>query len=128
MKSIDLDRLEVANKVLSLILPKATVKLLAKGNTLYITTGYHHEPLKERRVRVKSDSDYFYGDRCFPSGGTHQRATVELIRWVRGKPENDLRLWKHWCSPEIGIKPNSIIEILLEAGYPEQAEKGYWAK
>ena len=132
MKNIDLDRLKVVNEVLLLIMPEVTVWLSIKNNALHITAGYrskNNKPIKERRVKLRSGSDYFFSSNSwFPSGGTHERATVELVRWIREKPENDIRLWRHWCSPSVGMKPNSIIQILLEAGYPERSTKGYWSQ
>lgn len=121
---INPDRLEVANKVLNLILSRERISFSITENRLYIS--YFDNGVKTRLVRVRSGDCRCFMHRFVTTGGTHERAIVSLAQWIRGKECMDIRVWKKWVSPVFGMKPPEIIDILLEGGFPEISKVGYW--
>jgi len=109
------DRLTTANQVIDLVLSGHGLNLKIKHNRLYLDYAGANKT-KSLLVRLRKN-DIVFQSRRLPLGFTHECVVGLLVRWVRNEDCHDIGLWKQWC--KLGLKPESIIDILIEAGYPE---------
>lgn len=115
---INPDRLTTANKVIDAILPNRGFNISLKNRKLYLDYIGYNDKNKSILVRLRKNSLIFQYRRL-PLGFTHESAIGLLVRWIRDEPCRDIKIWERWCSEGIGMKPKSIIDILVEAGYPQ---------
>jgi hypothetical protein len=110
---INPDRLVASNKIIAEIAPTQTINLVAKNNRLFIN--YWIKDTEKLRF-VMLDKGLFTFKCILPFDYPTERAIGLLVRWVRHEKHPDISLWRKWC--KLGLKPESIIDILLNAGYP----------
>lgn len=75
----------------------------------------------ERRYQRKGRSEYPVWHAKWGHGGTCCRGLFQLIRWLDNKPVMPLSIWGYWCGPLVKVGPPEIVNILQNAGYPQDA-------
>jgi len=127
---IDLQKLEVANKVLSLI----DQDIWFSVNKNYLQINWKHwsnrKHLSSEKIITKRwmCAKNFYPPYQLPTGGTYTQAIACLAQWVRGQKCYPLATWKYWCTEAIGMTPSNIPKILEDGGYPTGKTCGFCSK
>jgi hypothetical protein len=120
---IDLQKLEVANNVLS---------LMKEGIWFSIDKGYLQINWRNCNDRIVTKrwmcAENFYPPYRLPTGGTYTQAIACLAQWVRGQICYPLATWKYWCTEAIGMTPTNIPSILEAGGYPVGKTCGFCGK
>lgn len=112
------DRIETANKIISLLLPKVDFCLQFKNNRLFLSYSVNKKP-KLILVRLKKNQLVFQCRKLLVSH-VEENAIALLVRWIRDDHEKhgDIRLWQKWA--KMGLTSGDVIvNILLESGYPK---------
>lgn len=112
-------KLKAANAVLAIIAHETRLEL--KGKRVIVEFPY--QGLIKRQWQTRGQDFYPVWYSKFGSGGTVTTALSQLVRWIQGKPVLPMGTWRYWTGPVVAMgRENgpSIIEILAQAGYPEQ--------
>lgn len=120
---IDLKKLEVANKVLSLIEKNIWFSI----NKKYLQINWRTWDGKTATRRWMCGKN-FYPPYTLPTGGTYTIAIACLAQWVRGKKCYPLATWKYWCCAAVGMTPANVPSILEAGGYPVDQTCGFCGK
>lgn len=121
---IDLQKLEVANNVLSLI--EKGIWLSVKGS--YLQINWKHWKTEKVTTKRWMCGGNFYPPYTLPTGGTHTVAIACLAQWIRGQKCYPLTTWKYWCGKTVGMTPANIPDILEAGGYPVEQACGFCGK
>lgn len=112
-----MSKLDAANYILCNF---SESKLERKTNGWYVTWMTGKEKYT-RRWQCKGQDFYPVWSNKWPCGGTACVALSQLIRWNRNQPVLPLTTWRYWSTDHIGLIDPSILAILKENNYPQEA-------
>lgn len=121
---VDKKKLDVANAVLKTF------------NSFWVENSFWIEPRKRgiyvcwegrggaisKRWACRGGQDFYPIWHTQWSGdGRESIALSQLIRWLRWQSVLSIETWRYWSSERVKLLPISAVEMLAEAGYPQES-------